>query len=551
MKRPLTDHEYQVNGGAWIGCTTSNCTDHGDGTYTITDGLDVDIPIGQLKVRVKALGDNPASAELLNSAAFNASTARNYQIIFIGDSISAGVGTTTSGSSASGDFNGGNDFPSQALTHLTGLTISKQIMPFPGRSADWFNNNAIHDAILLFDKVNHTDIYCIVEFGANDLGIGGEGLAIYKTAIALTCATLKAAGAKVILTPILNRKDDFAGGSFAADRNNANSWLVANYITIGADALVDYSNHPEIFSDTAPDNATYFNTVDADGLTKVHPTDVGAAIIGTCVATSITMLSTTASLAITLPDEAADFITAAGITDSTQIAAVTTLVSDLKSAGLWWKLRAIYPFVGGTSSAHKFNLRNAVDSDSAYRLTYYNTPTHDANGITFADDSKADTKFTQNQQSAFTFGNISLHYYSRTANASPEGVDMGMGTGSVLRLGFRLGSQSYTEVNQSGGSGVGESYLNGLGFFSTARANNLNLRSFYRNGVLIRDTADAATNTPLGTLLIGDQNLTGSNSYPSNRNCAYAAFGYGLTAVEEATHYTIVQAYQTALGRNV
>jgi hypothetical protein len=39
------------------------------------------------------------------------------------------------------------------------------------------------------------------------------------------------------------------------------------------------------------------------------------------------------------------FITATGITEPTQSAALETLVSDLKSYGLWSKMKAIYPMV--------------------------------------------------------------------------------------------------------------------------------------------------------------------------------------------------------------
>ena len=42
------------------------------------------------------------------------------------------------------------------------------------------------------------------------------------------------------------------------------------------------------------------------------------------------------------------FIAAAGITDATQKSAINTLVVGLKADSLWTKMKAIYPFVGGT-----------------------------------------------------------------------------------------------------------------------------------------------------------------------------------------------------------
>ena len=56
------------------------------------------------------------------------------------------------------------------------------------------------------------------------------------------------------------------------------------------------------------------------------------------------------------PDAQA-FINATGISGS-NATAINTLVVDLKSAGVYSKLQAAYPFIGGTAAAHKYNLIN-------------------------------------------------------------------------------------------------------------------------------------------------------------------------------------------------
>ena len=75
-----------------------------------------------------------------------------------------------------------------------------------------------------------------------------------------------------------------------------------------------------------------------------------------------------ATLGRAIDSDAQAFITAAGITDSTQQAAITNLVIGLKNDNLWTKMKAIYPFVGGTAASHKFNLKNPLDTNAAYRL---------------------------------------------------------------------------------------------------------------------------------------------------------------------------------------
>ena len=55
------------------------------------------------------------------------------------------------------------------------------------------------------------------------------------------------------------------------------------------------------------------------------------------------------------------FIKATGITDGTEFSAINYLVLDLKNKGLWTKINTLYPFVGGTATTHKYNLKDPRD----------------------------------------------------------------------------------------------------------------------------------------------------------------------------------------------
>jgi hypothetical protein len=79
--------------------------------------------------------------------------------------------------------------------------------------------------------------------------------------------------------------------------------------------------------------------------------------------------------------DAQAFLTAAAITDPTITSAIDTLVVQLKADGIWTKMKALYPFVGGTASTHKYNLKNPLDTDAAFRLTFSGGWTHSANGV--------------------------------------------------------------------------------------------------------------------------------------------------------------------------
>src|SRR6478609_5399818 len=90
------------------------------------------------------------------------------------------------------------------------------------------------------------------------------------------------------------------------------------------------------------------------------------------------------------------FVTAAGLTDAGLIRAVDFLVSSLKGYGpfntlnkdFWTGHHAIYPFVTDKVTNNtdrldqmKWNLKNPVDTDAGFRLSYTNAPTASTSGI--------------------------------------------------------------------------------------------------------------------------------------------------------------------------
>jgi hypothetical protein len=92
------------------------------------------------------------------------------------------------------------------------------------------------------------------------------------------------------------------------------------------------------------------------------------------------------------PDAQA-FLTAAAITDPTITSAIDTLVVQLKADGIWTKMKALYPFVGGTASTHKYNLKDPQDLDASFRLVFNGGWTHSANGaLPNGTNGFADTK---------------------------------------------------------------------------------------------------------------------------------------------------------------
>lgn len=254
------------------------------------------------------------------------------------------------------------------------------------------------------------------------------------------------------------------------------------------------------------------------------------------------------------PDAEA-FITAANITDTTQQTAIIQLVTDLKNYNLWTKAPAIYPFVGGTASSHKFNLKDPRDLNAAYRLVFYGGVTHNANGVTFnLTNAYADTFY--NESLIETFANTHRAVYDRSTNIDNacQLGSQGAGSGSQRNLiytnyGNLLIVDCYNTSDTNGRLVLSNGGSNAFWVNSRIAVNNMRP---YKNGVAIGLAIGASIGTqPNVNTYIGAYNSNGTPAGYTNHNLAFVSLGFGLTGTEVANYYTAVQAFQTTLGRQV
>lgn len=257
----------------------------------------------------------------------------------------------------------------------------------------------------------------------------------------------------------------------------------------------------------------------------------------------------------TIDPDAQAFITAAGITNATQISAINTLVKSLKNAGIWSKCNAIYPFVGGTSTTHSFNLINTAQ----YQLTFFGGWTHASTGATpNGTNAYADTFIVPN--SVMSANSAHLSYYSRTNSFVTNEIAMGVvlnlgGTGLNLvirRSGGDLNSFRATEA--AGVTGLVNSTSTDARGLTSGSITSATSRKLYKNGSLLNtNTTNITWARSTGKIFLGAVNISdlATASFFTNKECAFASIGSGLSDTEMTSLYTIVQAYQTTLSRNV
>jgi len=249
------------------------------------------------------------------------------------------------------------------------------------------------------------------------------------------------------------------------------------------------------------------------------------------------------------------YLTATGL-DGVYAPALDGLVRGLKGYGLWSKMVAVYPFIGGTAALHRWNLKDPRDSDGAYRLTF--TPGTHTTALGYRANwvggginagGYADTHLVP----LGTLAQDSTHlaYYSLEDTPPADRAEIGCynwaGSGSRFHLILRyLGVNAfYYGQSEDGASNVPVPAASGL-FVGTRTGSAAQLG--YRNGVQIATSGAASIPLPPVPIYVGAIN------YFQNRSdipCGFASVGAGLTQLENMDLYNTVQNYQTALGRQI
>jgi hypothetical protein len=252
---------------------------------------------------------------------------------------------------------------------------------------------------------------------------------------------------------------------------------------------------------------------------------------------------------------ALSFINAVGTLTSREANAINVLVYQLKYYKIWNKCVAIYPFIGGTASTHKFNLLSPLDSNAAYRLTFSGGWTHSSTGAlpngtnAFANTNLIPNNFFRN------YNSLHLSFYSRTNSITLTGrVDIGSQSAANRSLLMAYGS--YNQTYYYSGDNLlnfavqnpGVADTRGLLIGTTTAYNRLQL---FNNGRLIASDNDViSASLPTLNIWIGANSNSGGVEW-GNKECAFASIGYSLNNYECIILYQIVQNYQSLLGRQV
>jgi len=248
-----------------------------------------------------------------------------------------------------------------------------------------------------------------------------------------------------------------------------------------------------------------------------------------------------------LDPDAQAFLTATGISDNTQELAVNQLVLDLKAAAIWNKMTAVWPFVGGTATTHKYNLIDPQDTDAAYRMTFNGIFSHGPNGAA-AGGTSSDYGNTHWIPNAQTFTN-GVHW-SANIYADGGGTNYNMGisqSGDWALINAFIGATDYWQAGTGG-------YLthNGDSSFDwvAGTSNGTNFRALYDDGVQVTSDTNGGINTAQTIPAYAWAVNAGGTPTGSSRDIMnFITIGEYLDATEMSALYTAVTNFNTTLGR--
>jgi hypothetical protein len=247
--------------------------------------------------------------------------------------------------------------------------------------------------------------------------------------------------------------------------------------------------------------------------------------------------------------DALAFISAAAITDATQKRAIETLVVDLKGYGIWTKMKALYPFVGGTASQHKFNLKNPLDSDAAFRLVFNGGWTHSSTGaLPNGTNAYADTFLRPNLIQTLNSNSIGA-YSGNVSNATGGSIMGAFNSGGGKSTIFNTSTLLLTRLNDNPISSV----ISGdLGLLMSSKTDSTTTK-LYKNTTLLVTGNSGGSVLPDYKIFLANISLNGDLPYTeysiNQLRLAFVADGFNPT--EQGNLYTAVQTFQTSLSRQV
>ena len=237
--------------------------------------------------------------------------------------------------------------------------------------------------------------------------------------------------------------------------------------------------------------------------------------------------------------------TAGGSLSNTEKVAVNQLVLDMKSAGIWTAMKAIYPMVGSSAAACAQNLKS-----SSFTGTFTSGFTFASTGVTGNGTSAYfDTNYNP-VTNGLSVSSAHISAYTRQDETTSSGFgrfDRTTGTNQCLAVFIYETNIWYYEI----GSGVvfGSPATSNKGF--NLAKSDAGVAKGFLNNVQKGSNFTASGSFSSSNLWLCALPITPFTTYYNQKECCFGSIGDGLTDTQAADFYTCVQTFNTTLARQV
>lgn len=239
---------------------------------------------------------------------------------------------------------------------------------------------------------------------------------------------------------------------------------------------------------------------------------------------------------------------------------MNNLVIALKANGFWTDAKAIFPIVGGTATTHSYNLRNTAQ----FQITWAGSPTHSTSAGVDFNGSSQDGKFALNPSTQLSASANTFVYYT-TDTYTSDGNDYDMGcrntsgtaTYGILCVSLLASGTQYATYYPNAQAGAAFSIAHPsspyTGDYIMTRRTDSDTEIYKRGSSLGSNSVTRTAGPPNSSHMALGGFTDGATNFGnySPRNCVFAGvWNRGFTGSEAATLSTIINDYETDLGRN-
>lgn len=236
--------------------------------------------------------------------------------------------------------------------------------------------------------------------------------------------------------------------------------------------------------------------------------------------------------------------------------AINTLFTSLKSNSLYTKIHAMYLFLGTTSTQHKWNAKNPVDTNASFRLVFSGSGTFSNNGYQLnGTNAYANTFLSPSVTQSINNAGITVVVGTNNTPAADNAVEIGSQKTSPFET-FAIRRRNGSGRNQlisnlrliNPSSTVGGD-TDARGITTAVLQSNTSSKLFLNGSVVSTITTANSGSMPAVNYFIGALSFTGSPFYYSNQRIQTTMIHEGFSDAEVGTLYTIIDTFENAVGR--